>query len=219
LNPDTCVQPGALDELVNYLDQHPPVGACGSCLFNPDGSLQPACYPFPTLGREAWRLLHLDRLVAYGVYDLSRWDLQTPRPVDVIQGTSIMLRRQALDQVGLLDESYYVYTEEVDLCYRLHQAGWQLVWVPRSRVTHYGGQSTQQVAQSMFISLYKTKTQYFRKHQGRGAAFAYRMILLFASLLRLAGSAGLWLVPAAKREKQRQIAANYLHLIRQLPAL
>jgi hypothetical protein len=219
LNPDTKVHPGALDSLVNFLHEHPQAGAAGSCLLNPDGSLQPACYPFPTLTREAWRMFHLDRLKAYGVYDSANWDTNSPRSVDVLQGTSLALRHEALNQVGLLDEAFFIYTEEVDLCYRLHKAGWQRYWVPQSKVVHYGGQSTQQVARAMFVSLYKTKVHFFRKHYGRLSAHLYRLILLAAAVTRVASSVFSWLAPAAKREKQMKITANYLHLIRRLPGL
>lgn len=219
LNPDTRVHAGALDALVTFLDQNPKAGAAGSCLLNPDGSLQPAAYPFPTLAREAWRLFHLDRLKAYGVYDMAAWSQNAARQVDVVQGTSMALRRTALEQVGLLDEDFFMYTEEVDLCYRLYQAGWQNYWVPTSRVVHYGGQSTQQVAQRMFLSLYKTKMLFIRKHYGRISAHLYRLILLLAASMRLGLSMFDLLSPAEKRDRQKQLAANYRQLIRALPGL
>jgi GT2 family glycosyltransferase len=214
LNPDTLPQPGALDALVDFLQAHPQAGAAGSRLLNPDGSPQDSCFPFPTLAREFWRLFHLDRFRAYGVYDMRAWDTERPRPVEVLQGTSLLLRREALDETGLLDEGYFVYTEEVDLCYRLHQAGWELHWVPRSRVVHFGGQSTRQANRAMFVSLYRTKTQYFRKHHGRGSALAYRLILLLAALFRLALTPLTWLEPSNRRAEHLKAAGNYGELLR-----
>ncbi len=219
LNPDTKVFPGALDALVRFLDDHPTVGAAGSRLLNPDGSLQASCFPFPTLGREFWRLFHLDRLYPLALYRQAEWDTSIPRQVDVVQGTSLILRRAALDQVGLLDESYFVYTEETDLCYRLSRAGWQLFWVPQSQVIHYGGQSTQQVAVQMFLSLYRTKVHFFRKHYGLAAAWLYRLVLLLASLFRLGLSVFSLFGPPESRRRRLALASNYLTLIRALPGL
>lgn len=219
LNPDTRVYAGAFDHLVQFLDAHPTAGAAGSRLLNPDGSLQASCFPFPTLGREFWRLFHLDKILPLALYRQDVWDINQPRQVDVVQGTSIILRRTALDQVGLLDESYFVYTEETDLCYRLHKAGWSLYWVPTSRVVHYGGQSTRQIAQQMFVSLYRTKTQYFRKHYGKTTAWLYRVILFFASLIRLILNIFSFLQPRERQLQHKQLASNYLYLIRSLPGL
>lgn len=219
LNPDTRVYVGALDHLVQFLETHPTAGAAGSRLLNPDGSLQPSCFPFPTLGREFWRLFHLDKILPLALYRQNTWDIDAPRQVDVVQGTSLILRRAALDKVGLLDESYFVYTEETDLCYRLHKAGWSLFWVPKSCVVHYGGQSTRQIAQQMFISLYRTKTQYFRKHYGKLSAWLYRVILFCASLFRLMLSIFSFLQPRERREQHQQLVSNYKILIRSLPGL
>jgi N-acetylglucosaminyl-diphospho-decaprenol L-rhamnosyltransferase len=217
LNPDTLVKPGALDALVDFLDGQPQAGAAGSRLLNPNGSLQPSCFPFPTLGRELWRLLHLDKFKSYGVYPMESWSTDTPRRVEVLQGTSLALRRSALDQVGLLDEDYFMYTEEVDLCYRLHTAGWELDYVPASQVVHYGGQSTRQTAANMFLQLYRSKAVFFRKHYGRAAVFFYKAILLVTALVRLILSPLAYLEPRPKREEHLRLAGFYSHLIRSLP--
>ena len=106
-------------------------------LLNPDGSLQVSCYPRPTLFREFWRLFHLDRLRPVAGYPISKWSLDRPQEVDVLMGACLMLRREALDRVGLLDEDYFMYSEEVDLCYRVQRAGWRLYWIPQARIVHY----------------------------------------------------------------------------------
>lgn len=219
LNPDTIVFDGTFQYLVDFLDQHPQAGAAGSLYQNPDGSLQPSAFPFPTVSRELWRLLHLDRLHAYGTYAMQRWSLETPREVDSLQGASLMLRRAALDETGLLDTGYFMYTEEIDLCYRLRQKGWLLYWVPRSRIIHYGGQSTRQAALKMFLCLYGSKVQFFRKHYGEASARAYKRALKFTSLLRVAlANLGVVLRPG-RSQHYRQLLTNYRALIAELPAM
>ena len=141
-----------------------PWGAgCGPRLLNGDGSLQPSCHPMLTPGREFWRLVFLDRLWHRATYPQAQWGLQQPHRVEVIKGACFLLRREAVDQVGLLDDQYFMYTEEMDLCYRLLQAGWELWWVPQAVVTHFGEASSRQVAQDMYVQLYRSKVQFHRK--------------------------------------------------------
>ena len=219
LNSDTEIKPKALDYLYNFMEGNPSIGAAGSMLLNPDKSLQVSCYPLPTLSKEFWRLLHLDRVFNYGIYNMDNWDRITPRNVDVIQGASMLLRRDAIDQVGSLDKDYFMYTEEVDLCYRLNKDDWQVSWVPKSQVLHHGGQSTQQIATKMFLSLYQTKALYFRKNHGNLAAGVYKLILLIISLIRIILSPLIMLKNTAKQEQHQQLAKNYLLLIKNLPTM
>lgn len=219
LNPDTEVRSGALEALVRFMDEHPEAGAAGARLLNPDGSLQPSCSPFPTLGREFWRLFHLDAFRPLAHYNMARWDPKAPRTVDAVQGACIILRWEALEQVGLLDEDYFIYTEEVDLCYRLRRTGWQVYWAPEAAVIHYGGQSTQQMRGEMFLRLYASKVLYFRKHHGRLKARAYKLILLAASLARLAISPLARLERPSRREEHLALACRYRRLVRAVPGM
>lgn len=211
LNPDTKVLGQALIQLVDHLDHHPECGICGPMLLNPDNTLQESCYPFPTLAREFWRLSKLDHLHSYGIYPMKEWEIDHPREVDVIQGAAFLVRKKCLDQIGLLDEDYFIYTEEVDLCYRAKKARWKIEWIPDAKVIHYGGQSTQQVATKMFLMLYATKVIFFRKHYGIFAAWIYKMILLVCAIPRIIGK---WLSPDS--ENQQKIAFNYSQLIKKL---
>lgn len=219
LNPDTVVKPNALQAMIDFLDSHPAAGAAGSMLLNPDETLQPSCHPAPKLSRELWRLFHLDRVYPYGRYHMHTWDITQPREVDVIQGASLMVRHKILDQIGFLDGDYFIYSEEVDLCYRLQKAGWQLYWVPDSQVIHYGGQSTRQVATEMFLQLYLGKLKYFRKHYGDKAGFVYKLILVLASLARLAAAPVGWLRGGERRQQSSLLMRHYGRLLAALPSM
>ncbi|MFN7035015.1 MAG: glycosyltransferase family 2 protein [Bellilinea sp.] len=219
LNPDTVVEDNATQELFKFLSENPSAGAAGSYLKNPDGSFQMSCYPFPTLFRELWRLFHLDKLLSIALYPQITWDRSLPQKCDVIQGTSLMIKKTAWRSLGGLDENFFIYSEEVDFCYRLKTAGFERYWVPTSQVIHYGGQSTSQVAKEMFLQLYRAKTQFFKKHRGEVAGKLYKIILLMASLFRISLSPLIVWVNPQEKLQQKIIRENYKYLISSLSRL
>jgi len=215
LNSDTVVHPGALATLVHFMEGAPHAGACGARLLNGDGTLQPACHPMLTPGREFWRLIFLDQLWPRATYRIGRWDTVTPRRVEVIKGACLLLRRVALDRVGLLDGGYFMYTEEVDLCYRLAQAGWELWYVPAAVVTHYGEGSSKQAAESMYVQLYRSKVQFYRKFGGVRRARLAKALLALAYVPRwLAASLG---SPFSTRLRRQ--ARTFRRLLADLPGM
>jgi hypothetical protein len=215
LNPDTILVEDALSPLVNLLEEEPLAAACGSLLLNPDYSLQPSCYPFPTLGREIWRLFHFDSILKIAEYPMQKWKLDSPREVDNIQGASLLLRKSSLDITGPLDDSFFMYTEEVDLNYRFKKAGWKILWEPRSKIIHFGGQSTKLNQTAMFLQLYKTKIQFFRKHYSGLTTWFYKLVLAVAAFSRIVVSPIL-LLQRDKSGVNKATTRNYLHLLTQL---
>lgn len=220
LNPDTIIHGTVIEDLIEFLDQNPKAGAVGSMLLNLDGTLQESCYPRPTLGRELWRLFHLDRFKSIGIYDIESWDKSIPREVDVLMGACILARKLIIEQIGGMDEEYFMYSEEVDLCYRIQKEGWKIYYFPMSKITHLGGQSTKQVKTEMFLRLYESKLLYFSKNHGRIAAKLYKSVLFCASLPRLL------LYPLSRvqkstssREEMLLLASQYRKLIQKLPSM
>ena len=216
LNSDTRICPGAINVMLECMENHPEAGGIGPQLLNPDQSLQVSCYPFPTLTRECWRLFHLDTIKPIGIYDQRVWNLNQIREVDALKGACILFRREAIQQAGGFDPDFFMYTEEIDLCYRVNNVGWKLFWVPQAEVIHYGGQSTRLIADKMFLSLYRTKVLFFSKHYGRIAANAYKMILFFASLPRVAIGLFVWLEPVSSRKEHLSLVKRYLSLIAEI---
>jgi GT2 family glycosyltransferase len=217
LNPDTELCPHAIENMINCAEDHPQVGAIGPKLLNSDGSLQLSCSPAPTLFREFWRMFLLDNWVSFAKYDMGNWSQESPREVDVVQGACLLLKREVIDEIGILDEDFFVYSEEVDLCRRLRTAGRSVIWEPRARVIHHGGQSTRQVAEEMFICLYQTKVLYFRKHSGGIAAGVYKGILAIASLARLMISPWFLIRSDDSGNSGSELSRNYRRLLRELP--
>jgi GT2 family glycosyltransferase len=219
LNPDTELCAGALPSLVRFMEGHTSCGAAGAYLLNPDHTLQKSCFPFPTLFREFWFLFHLDWLYNLAAYPMESWPTDAPHAVDVVKGAALMVRRDVVERIGLLDESYFMYTEEVDWCRRIKDAGWEIYWAPMARVIHYGGQSTRLEADQMFIELYRSKLQYFRKHSGTWAGNVYKLILLAAALSRVIGIPPAILLRPDSKAEQTALAGRYRRLIYALPRL
>ncbi|MFB3904157.1 MAG: glycosyltransferase family 2 protein [Acidobacteriota bacterium] len=218
LNPDTELKAQALTRMVRFLKSRLYVGAVGPLLINPDGSMQQSCYPRPTLFRELWRLLHLDRLHRLAVYPMTNWTLDRPRQVETVQGACILIKRSVFDEIGFLDQDFFIYTEEIDLCRRIIAAGWRIYWLPVAAVVHHGGQSTRQAAGRMFIELYRSKLRYFRKHYGRVGGFVYKLILLTCIIPRLVLAPLAWAL-AYQREKMLSIMRLYRMLLFELRSL
>lgn len=216
LNPDTELREGALEEMLAALDSGPRVGIVGPRLLNPDLSLQPSCFRVPTLAREARQLFHVDFLAPGPPATMPGWSTQEQREVEVLQGACMLLRRAMLDEVGLLDEDYFMYSEEVDLCARARRAGWRVLWAPQATVVHVGGQSTRLVAERMFQELYRSKLLAIRKLHGQSSARGYKLLLAGASAVRLL-VAPLALVALPHRRRTARLAARYGRLLGALP--
>jgi GT2 family glycosyltransferase len=218
LNPDTVVHPGAIDALISYVARHPQAAAVGPRLHNSDGSLQPSVERLPSLFREWWRLFHLDRLYPVSQYPKAVLASRAPQRVEVLNGACLLLRADAARPLGFFDEEYFVYSEEVDLCDRLRQAGWELHWLPEAIVTHSGGQSTRQVADAMFLELYRNKIKFFRKRRSDLAGTMYKIILLQACLSRF-GLAVAARAISLPRQDWVDVARQYRLLVAELLTL
>lgn len=208
LNPDTIVIDTAIESMLAFLEGNPGAGCVGAKLLNPDRSLQTSSYPFPTVGREFWRLFHLDRIKKISQYPSKTWDSKQPVSVDVLQGAAIMIPRNVLDRAGFFDEGFFMYTEEVDLCYRIKKNGFLNYWLPDAEIIHFGGQSTQQAALPMFLELYASKVRFIRKYHHEIGAILYKFVLIAASAVRVLGSL------FASKPGGKAIRSNYRALLR-----
>ncbi len=172
LNPDTTLRPGACDALLSFMDGHPEVGAAGPLLLDPDGSVQFSRRSFPD-HRTA---------IAHRQSALTRWfpgnrlsraylrtDLAPDRPatVDWVSGAAILLRRTALDAAGPFDEGFFLYLEDVELCWRLQQAGWRVAWVPDAAAVHRIGASSRLVPRLALLARHRSMWRWYARHMRR----------------------------------------------------
>jgi GT2 family glycosyltransferase len=192
LNPDTVVQPGAIEALAAFLEAHPRVGVVGPRLLYPDGSVQPAAFRFPTLAMTALDLFPPGEVLPGRLYN-SWWHGRYPQeptaaapfPIDHPLGACMLTRRAVLEEVGLFDEGFFMYAEEVEWCRRVRAAGWAIWQEPRARVVHVGGASTRQAPARMQIALYRSRMRYLRTWEPPGVVRLHRLIIR-AGMLRAA---------------------------------
>lgn len=168
LNPDTEVQPGALAALYNFLVKTPQAGVVGAQLVYSDGTFQHSAFAMPGLWQLAIELLPgPGRLVESrlnGRYPRADYEQGQPFKIGHPLGAAMLVRREAILAVGLLDEGFHMYVEEVDWGKRIHQAGWQAYCVPQAVITHWGGQSTGQIKMSSFLNLWRSRYRFYHKH-------------------------------------------------------
>lgn len=175
LNSDTIVCPRAIERLVRFADAHPRAGIVGGLLLNSDGSFQYSFSDFPSLASELLSATGLgERLFHRSFPSYSPRQSRAARQVDVIPGACMLARRAAFEQIGLMDEGYFMYSEEPDWCLRMRRAGWEAWYLPEARIIHYGGQSTGQVRHAMVQALYRSKVRFFQKHYGVVPAMTLR---------------------------------------------
>lgn len=182
LNSDTVMAPGSLAALVRFADARPALGVAGPKLLNPDGSFQSGPIPFPSLWTEALSTTGLGRRLRFAGYP-SRGPAESGHAQrgDYVSGACMLARRRAVEEVGLLDEGYFMYSEEPDWCWRMRQRGWETWYVPDARVTHFGGESTHQVRDAMYVALHRSKVRFFRRHRGTWRARCLVAMFIAAS--------------------------------------
>jgi GT2 family glycosyltransferase len=177
LNSDTLVQPGALGALVRFMDTHPGAGACGPMLLNEDGSLQPSGRPLPN----AWRLFidmsRLYRLWQRDMFNQRGRDYGQVARVGEVSGAALLIRRQAYECVGGLDPELFAYYEDVDLCKRIGDAGFEIFYVPAARVVHLWARTSRATPEAAYQAGQDSARRYFRKHHGRLSQWAVQTLL------------------------------------------
>jgi GT2 family glycosyltransferase len=218
LNPDAFVHQGTVERLVAFLDTNPDAGAAGPKLLNEDGTLQRSVTSFPTVLTELWTTLGLDRAFprhpVFGHYKLTHWAMDDLRPVDALMGACLLVRREVVEHTGLFDEQFFMYSEEVDLCYRIQGAGWRNYFLPDVQATHIWGGSSRRVPTATFLRLFRSRVQFFRKHYGPRATACYKAVLALAAVMRVVGGPAIFTLrrdPALIR-----LSLNYLALLRQV---
>jgi GT2 family glycosyltransferase/lipopolysaccharide/colanic/teichoic acid biosynthesis glycosyltransferase len=183
MNPDTIVQEDTFETLLNFFSQDSQVGMAGCKILNPDGSLQLACRrSFPTPWVAFTKLVGLSRLFPknryFGRYNLTYLNPDEVTEVEAISGSFMMVRKNLVDEVGLLDESFFLYGEDLDWCYRIRKAGWKIYYVTATQIVHYKGASSKKAQFDTLLLFYRAMLQFVRKHFRRKYLFLPQWFLI-----------------------------------------
>ena len=224
LNPDTLLKADALGQMVAFLRDNPQVGAVGGHLFYGDGSFQHAAFHFPGLAQVALDLLPLAELPGIrrflptlldspfnGRYSAALWQGTNAFSVDFVLGAALMVRGEAIRQVGVLDDGYFMYCEEMDWCLRLQEAGWPVYALPTAHITHLEGQSSRQVRWDAFERLWRSRVRFYQKQR---VHYSSGFLLRLRLLVRI----GVWMRSALARRRFAQGRLSGQLLERELAA-
>jgi N-acetylglucosaminyl-diphospho-decaprenol L-rhamnosyltransferase len=172
LNPDTLVRPGALGHLVHCLEERPDAGMAGARLVYGDGRFQHSAFNFPGLAQLTFDLFPLPNRL-YESRLNGRYPRRHYRPngspfhVDHPLGAAMLVRRDVAEATGGFDESFHMYCEEIDWCWRIRELGWKILTVPKAEIVHYAGESTKQVPAQSIVNLWRSRAQLYQRHHGR----------------------------------------------------
>jgi hypothetical protein len=216
LNSDTLIHGDVIQRSVAYLDQHPTVGAMGCRVLNTDGSVQLTCGQFPTLFNLFLQATALKKLAwprFFGRQEMSHWARDSERPVDTITGCYLMLRREVMDDVGMLDEDFFFFGEETDWCRRMRDAGWGVMFAPVGQITHHGSVSARKHNHKRDVMLSNAIVRLHRKHGGPvAAALAWAIVFSFnasrALVWRMVATLGKVDGAKERAEHFRKVAAD-----------
>ena len=221
LNPDTIVNPGSLDILIRFLDNNPNVAACGPKLLNENGSVQASVRRFPTFRGMLYKYTVCKSFgffkSQYRKYMMKNFDYNKQADVDQIMGAAMMVRNSVIEEVGRLDEDFFMYFEEVDWCYRMREYGWRIVFLPDAVITHLGGRSTSQIPLKRKIMMLTSLLIFFRKHRRVFSTFVFTVAFKFALILRnvchlVAGMFTYILAAIVMNRKRREKTAKKINL-------
>jgi len=213
LNSDTVVLDRALEKTVAFAAAHPRAAVVGCRVLNPDHTLQNTCFMFPS----ALNLL-LAFTYGYKLFPRSRfwgrefmtyWDRDDIRPVDVVSGCYMLVRREAIEQVGRMDEAFFLYAEETDWCYRFRRAGWDVLFTPAAGIIHLGGASSRQVGSKIKLQVWGGILQFLKKHKSRAEYLLACGLMALFFLIRIPGWAIRGCLRTSERVQSWRVARTY----------
>lgn len=204
LNPDTIVQPGAFDQLVYFMQQHPEVGICTPKVLNRDGTLQKQCRRSAARPWDAFTYFsglskRYPKSRRFAGYLMTYLDEDEVNEVEAVSGSCMFIRRAVVEQIGYLDELFFAYQEDADFCFRAREAGWKIYYVPQAKIIHFGGQGGSRI--EVYRSIYQWHRSYFlyyRKHLAKHYFFLINWFFYAAMGAKLALNL---LVTLLRREK------------------
>jgi len=206
LNSDTIILDNAIAKTVEFADKHPKAAVVGCKALNPDMILQPTCFMFPSLLNMVLSTTYMYKLFPrnrfFGRERMSWWDRNDVRELDVVTGCFMLVREKAIEEIGLMDEHFFMYGEETDWCYRFKKADWKMLFTPDAEIIHLGGRSTAQISEKMLIELRLSILKFIKKHHG----WLKHKVACFLTIMFFAIRIPVWLAIATINGKKRKQA-------------
>ena len=178
LNSDTVVWENTLEDIYGYMEEHEDVGACGCRVLLEDGELDKACKrSFPNVKNSFIRLFHIPTNSEDDDYNLTDLPDDEVYEIDCLTGAFMFIRKDALDQIGLLDETFFMYGEDIDLCYRIKHGGWKIIYYGKSKITHLKGASSKKQKSKLIYEFYRAMYIYYKKHHASESSFIVNWVV------------------------------------------
>ncbi len=191
VNSDVVVPPGCLENMLSFMDRNPGIGMLGPKMLAPGGGIGQSVMRLPTVWNTLCCSLGLHTLFPnsklFGGFLMNDYAYDLIDDVEVLTGWFWMVRRQSFEEVGGLDEQFFMYGEDIDWSYRFRKAGWRVVFFPESEALHYGAASSAQAPTRFYVEMRRANLQYFQKHHGRLGGVGYKAAVLVHELVRIVG--------------------------------
>jgi len=231
-NPDTVFRANSLDKMIKFMDDRPDIGILGCKILNSDVTIHPYNSSFHNLFSEFLRVFQLKKMIP-GVrlrekigqkwggllgltlreYFRVYWDSERIREVDWVTGACLLVRRKAIEDVGLLDEDFFMYYEDADWCYRMRKRDWKVFYYPFFEIVHYVCRDDVGFSPAVFVERYKSAYYYFQKHRGKKILFLLRLLVSSGLVIRCLGLLVRYPFRSIKREELRKRFSAYLKTI------
>lgn len=207
INSDVIVPAGCIESMYRYMEQNKNIGMLGPRMLGVDGQVNRSTMVFPTVWNTFCHAIALDSLFKrskwFGGFLMKELNSQKTTDVDVLNGWFWMVRRRALDQVGLLDERFFIYGEDIDWCRRFHQSGWRVVLFQEASAVHYGGASSKRAPIRFYLEMQRANLQYWEKHYGWLATWGFLMNSWLHHCCRIIGYGAVCVFDRNRREEGR----------------
>ena len=180
LNSDTVVFENTLENIYNYMENNADVGAAGCRVLLENGELDKACKrSFPNVKNSFFRLFHIPTKSSDANYNLTNLPDDEVYEIDCLTGAFMFIRKETLGEVGFLDETFFMYGEDIDLCFRIKKAGWKIIYYGKSKITHFKGSSSKKQKSKLIYEFYRAMYVYYKKHHASESFFITNLIVYF----------------------------------------
>lgn len=214
LNSDTIILDNAIAKTVKFADEHPEAAVTGCKVLNPDKTLQRSCFMYPSILNIFLLVTYLNKIFPkskfFGRKRMTWWNFDNVREVEVVCGCFSLVRKEAIKQVGLINEVYYVYGDDPDWCYSFRKNGWEILFTPEPKIIHYEGRTTNQRPKEFKLQLYGSKLIFMKLHRNKLTFLLARFLIALFFFVRIPYWLGAALFHKSERKKSIQTASTYL---------